>query len=628
MSIKQKMLIWIGISSILTYSITLVFIADNSIKSAKTDAYELASVKAKESAYNSKSYLQSASNVATTYANNILTLKRMNNYNRNYYLELQKVALESNENFLSVWTMFEANLLDGRDSLYLNTTIYDKTGRFNTGMVRYKTGIANEYVEGNATDEYQESFYTEPMQKMTEVITDPYMYAYGSLDAVKDSFFETSIVVPVIENNIALGVVGVDIDFVELQKINSKVKLYESGYGTIISQGGFYVSHPENKFAGMSIKDTSLIEKIKNGKSFSEEGYDEYLKKEVIYVYQPFTIGKTQTPWAYCMVVPKDEAMAKTDKLLISILIFGLIGIIIICLIVYWVSQYISNPIIKNINFANTIASGNLNEKLEFNSKDEIGKMVEALNEMVEKLKSIIKSINLCAGELEVSGEEIKNGAEQLSDGANSQASSVQEVLSTMQEMSAKIDQSSYNAAESGKYSQSITESMKKFAQATINSMETSQKISEKINIINEIAFQTNFLALNAAVEAARAGEHGRGFAVVAAEVRKLAEKSKKAADEISIISKESIAVNNESKNLMVQLFPQIEQSMMFIREIAETSSEQSLGVEQINIAIQRLSQIVQQNAAFAQQVFSNSEEFEKKAKDLRGAVDFFKLYH
>ena len=152
------------------------------------------------------------------------------------------------------------------------------------------------------------------------------------------------------------------------------------------------------------------------------------------------------------------------------------------------------------------------------------------------------------------------------------------------------------------------------------------QNIAEKIGIVNDIAFQTNILALNAAVEAARAGEQGKGFAVVAAEVRKLAERSKVAADEIVSLSAKSVKITEDAAALMGTLMPEIERTAKLVQEIAAASLEQSGGADQVNSAIQQLNQVTQQNAAASEEMATSAEELNSQADQLRELVNFFKV--
>ncbi len=309
---------------------------------------------------------------------------------------------------------------------------------------------------------------------------------------------------------------------------------------------------------------------------------------------------------------------------------FMLTSLIIAIAVAGAMAFWIIGSIVNSLNQANkvlkSVAAGDLTVDIEIKNKDEIGILLLNLRGMVEKLKEVISSVTSAADNIASASEQMSGSSQQMSEGSTEQAASAEEVSSSMEEMAANIQQNTDNAQQTEKIALQAADDVQEGSKAVNQTVDSMKKIAEKISIIGEIARQTNLLALNAAVEAARAGEHGKGFAVVAAEVRRLAERSQVAANEINELSSSSVAIADKSGKLLEQIVPNIQKTSRLVQEISAASMEQNAGAEQVNNAIQQLNQVIQQNAAGAEEMASSSEELSSQAEQLKDTISYFNV--
>ncbi|MET1080231.1 MAG: methyl-accepting chemotaxis protein [Pseudomonas sp.] len=290
------------------------------------------------------------------------------------------------------------------------------------------------------------------------------------------------------------------------------------------------------------------------------------------------------------------------------------------------VTRSITAPLGRAVAVADSLAAGDLGVEVRVDSKDETGRLLNAMKQLTERLRSILGDVRSSADSLSSASEEVSATSQSLSQAASEQAASVEETTASVEQMSASIAQNTDSAKVTDGIAGKAANDAVEGGRAVRDMVVAMKQIADKIGIIDDIAYQTNLLALNAAIEAARAGDHGKGFAVVAAEVRKLAERSQVAAQEIGGVASNSVQLAEQAGKLLDEIVPNIQRTSDLVQEITAASQEQSSGASQINIAMGQMNQITQQNASASEQLAATAEEMNAQASQLQELISFFQL--
>lgn len=639
-SLRTRLLAVTVLTVLMGFLVTISLLTWQSTEAQRASALAYAEQLADTRAVDIGAQLNAASHTAHQLAEMLAADRAQGGASRQLAVDYMRRVAEANPDYLALWTVWEPNAFDGRDSEFVKKTPGDDgTGRFVPTWGRYTGKLALQPAADYDKESAAADFYHVPQRVGHDIVVEPGKYTLNGVDILL-----SCIVVPIFENGKFLGVTGVDIYFPRLQAELERSRPFGTGFMSLVSQAGMLIAD------GRGVGKTSVSETfddeqraaIRAGRRLVTEVTLD--GEAALKIFVPVPIGETGTSWSLVVTVPERAVLAGVAKQRMWAVAMCVLSILVVSgLLAFCIERSILRPMGGEPQAARTIASrvsaGDLTGSVSLVQGD-TSSLMAAMATMQRNLRRIVSTVRDNAENIAVASTQFAEGNEDLSDRTSQQAAAIEQASASMEEFAATIQENSLNALEANSLASDAAAVAGKGGEAVgqvVTTMrrirDSSKQITEIVGLIESIAFQTNILALNAAVEAARAGENGRGFAVVAAEVRNLAQRSASASKEI----RELVATNQDlvaqgagiadhAGATMNDIMVKIERAASIVGEISAASVEQEKAVTQLDAVVRGIDDNTQRNAALVEQSAAATQGLRHQAQELVKLVSTFKM--